>query len=167
MRTVEGPALVLEGHVQDTKVNVRGRYRQTRSNLLRNYADAGQIDEAMHSSAEWYEERFKTIFSSGRDSTDIDGKIGSPGTTTPLSQLQADYLRQIVAVDSRLSFENRLIVRGICGEGRHASECVATVTGQFSPHFPIPRFREALTKLGAAIVDARNDHWTVYLKRVQ
>ena len=155
------PPKILEGHVQDTKGDIRGRYRQTKSNMLRTYADSGQIDEAMLEAAEWYEERFLAVFATGRDSTDMDSVSGSAGSRTPLSQYQAESLREIIAVDSRLTAENRQIVRGICGEGKGASECVREVTGEESRHFPIPRFREALTRLVSAIVRARKQHWTV------
>jgi hypothetical protein len=167
VRTVAEPAKVMDGHVQDTKPSVRGRYRQTHSDPLRTYADAGQIDEPQLEAARWYESRFQAVYASGRDSTDLGTQCGSLGSTTPLSQYQAVSLREIIAVDSRLSGDNRRIVRLICGESRPATESVQTVTGELSPHYPIPRFREALNKLGAAIQKARKEHWTVVMTRVK
>lgn len=167
VRTIAEPAKILEGHVQDTRAAVRGRYRQTRTDHLRQYADAGQIDEAMLKAAQWYEERFRAVFErSGRDSTDLNAGGGSTGSKTPLNQYQALCLREIMAVDSRLSFTNRRIIRGICGEGHHATECIRAVTGEHSRHFPIPRFREALTKLIGAIDGARFNKWTTLLNPV-
>lgn len=163
-RDTEGPARLRDGHVQEFRGETRGRYRQTASAPLRGYADAGQISEPQLRAGEWYEERFSIMYHCGRDET-YDG-TGSASVRMPLTADQADAMRQIVSVDSRLSFENRLIIRGICGEGKHATECIQQVTGEMSKHYPIPRFREALTKLEDAINDAEANRWKISLKPV-
>lgn len=91
------PAAVKEGHVQEIRGAHRGRYRQTKSNHLRCYADAGQISEEQFRAAEWYEERFLTIHKSPcRDSTDVDARFSSDTSRAPLTHLYVEMARAAI-----------------------------------------------------------------------
>lgn len=163
--TPEAPPTIVEGHVQEIAGARRGAWRQANSDPLRTYADHGQINEDQFEAGKWYEEKYLAKSASGRDSTDLD-RVSGGGAGLPISLIQAEAMKQIIAVDTRLSQENRTIIRAICGDGHHASHVIRMVTGEQGRTYPIPRFREALNALRSAILSARKDKWTALLQTV-
>ncbi len=159
----EGPAKIMEGHVQDLAAGRRGGWRQTQSDHLGTYADSGQINEGQLEAARWYEETYRARGKTGETNFERRSASSDP---VPIGQAQQEAIRRILAVDSQLSEENRLIVRGVCGEGHHAGKVVRDVTGEDGRHYPIPRFRESLNALRKAIVDARRCGWKFRLQPV-
>lgn len=159
-RNFEEPPRVVEGMVQDITGANRGRYRQTKSNPLRNYADSGQITEEQFLAGEWYEKQFKAMYPQGRDSTDLDRVTGG-GAGLLIAECQADAMRRVIAVDSRLSASDRAIVRMVCGEGNDATGAVRSATKEMSKNYPVPRFKEALESLITAIAKSAKDKWSV------
>lgn len=162
-RNFDPPPKVVEGMVQDIRGETRGRYRQTKSNPLRNYADNNQITEEQFLAGEWYERQYKSMYPGGRDSTDLDRVSGS-GSGQLIADVQSDAIKKIIAVESRLSASDRAIVRKVCGDGEEATSAVRIVTRQQSERFPIPRFREALDNLVTAISRSLKNGWSVDMK---
>lgn len=167
-RSPQAPARVLEGHVQDLKT---GRYRQTKSQgLLQNYADEKQIGEDHLRAGNWYWERAMVLRLSdtGRDSSDIDAKLSGGGKARmPLNAYQGLCLRELISVESHLSVDDRYIIREVCGKEREATHVMRErFPREKSKHYPIPRLREALTKLNTAISNARVGRFKFHLKVV-
>lgn len=155
----EAPPKVMPGHVTETRAGLANCFRQTRSDPLRGYADAGQINEDQLLAGKWYEEHFAARNAAGKDSTDLD-RVSGGGAGLTITERQAEAGRRVIAVESRLSVIDRRIIRHVCGEGMHATQAVKLVTGQLSAHYPIPRFKEALDNLRFAIIAAKRDGWT-------
>lgn len=167
-RAPEAPAKLLEGHVQDLKT---GRYRQTKSQgLLQNYADEKKIGEDHLRAGNWYWERAKILAQSatGRDSTDVDAKLSAAGKARmPLNAYQGLCLRELISVESHLSKDDRFIIREVCGKEREATLVMRErFPRERSKHYPLPRLREALTKLNTAISNARVGRFKFHLKVV-
>jgi hypothetical protein len=161
--TPDEPAKIMEGHVQDLAPGRRGGWRQTDSDRLGTYADSGQINEDQLEAARWYQETYRAR--EPHCETKFE-RVSRGSNGLPISLIQGEAMKRIIAVDTRLSEENRLIVRAICGEGHHASHVVRMVTGEQGKHYPIPRFREALNALRNAILAAKKDGWKAMMERV-
>lgn len=159
-RNFDPPPKDMEGMVQDIRGETRGRYRQTKSNPLRNYADAGQITEEQFLAGEWYESRFKEMYPQGRDSTDLDRVTGG-GAGLLIAEAQSDAIKKIIAVESRLSPSDREIIRRVVGEGHHATVAVSAAVSGREKGYPIQRFGQALECLVTAIARSIKDGWTV------
>jgi hypothetical protein len=106
-----------------------------------------------------YGEMFALAQSSGRDSTDLD-RISKSGGGASLSDSQASAIRRLIAVDSRMSANDRAIVRLVCGEGFFPSEAVRQVCADYRHTIPA-RLREALDGLVEAMESARRERGTV------
>lgn len=170
-RAPEAPPKLMEGHVQDTKGDIRGRYRQTKSQgLLRNYADEHQISEDQLKAGEWYRHRALILQASntGKDSTDADARLSRSGAArAPASNYQGLCLNEMISVESHLSEDDRFIIREVCGKDREASLVMRErFPREKSRHYPIPRLREALTKLDRAIANARVGGFKKFLLRI-
>lgn len=170
-RAPEAPPKLMDGHVQDAKGETRGRYRQTKSQgLLRNYADEGQINEDHLKAGEWYRHRALVLQASntGKDSTDVDARLSRSGQSrAPASNYQGLCLSEMISVESHLSEDDRFIVREVCGKDQEASLVMRErFPKEKSRHYPLPRLREALTKLDRAIANARVGGFKKFLLRV-
>lgn len=161
--TPAGPAKIVDGHVQDIAAGRRGGWRQTQTDHLRTYADGRQISEDQLEAARWYEEFYRKREPAGETKFE---RVSGGGTGLPIGATQAAAMKRIIAVDTRLSEQNRLIIRAICGDGHNATHVIRMVTGEQGKHYPIPRFREALNALRTAILSARKDEWTALLQSV-
>lgn len=161
----EAPAAVKDGHVQEAKGVVRGRYRQTKADPLRPYADSGQINEDQYMAGDWYAEKLKAMAPSGRDSTNVDRVTGA-GSGFPINDTMADATKKLISVDSHLAATDRRILRAILGDGFTATEAVREATGEEGRHYPVPRLREALQSLVRAIPAARSAGWRFLLTSV-
>jgi hypothetical protein len=160
----EAPAAIKDGHVQEAKGAVRGRYRQTKDDPLRSYADSGQINEDQYMAGDWYAEKLKAMAPGGRDSTNVDRVTGGSGF--PINDTMADATKKVISVDSHLSPADRRILRKILGDGLTATEAVREVTGEDGRHYPVPRLREALQSLVRGIQAARASKWRFLLTSV-
>jgi hypothetical protein len=161
----EAPSAIKDGHVQEAKGTVRGRYRQTKDDPLRGYADAGQINEDQYMAGDWYAEKLKAMQPSGRDSTNVDRVTGA-GSGFPINDTMADATKKVISVDSHLPQTDRQILRSILGDGFTATEAVREATGEDGRHYPVPRLREALQSLVRAISAARASKWRFLLTTV-
>jgi hypothetical protein len=102
-----------------------------------------------------YGEMFAIAQSSGRDSTDMD-RISKSGGGASISDSQAQAIRRLIAVESRMSERDRAIVRMVCGQGFFPSEAVRQVCADYRHTIPA-RLREALDGLVEAFESARRE----------
>lgn len=105
-----------------------------------------------------YEKLFVLALGAGRDSTDMD-RIDTSFGSGSLSESQSAAIRQLIAVESRLSRNDRLIVRMVCGQGYWPSEAVRTVCADYRHTIPA-RLREALDGLVEAFAASRRQGTT-------
>jgi len=102
-----------------------------------------------------YGEMFAVAQSSGRDSTDMD-RISRSGGGASISDSQAQAIRRLIAVESRMSERDRAIIRMVCGQGFFPSEAVRQVCADYRHTIPA-RLREALDGLVDAFEAARRE----------
>lgn len=97
-----------------------------------------------------YAKLWDTAQSSGRDSTQALNVSRGGGSGLPMTQAQADAVRALVAIESRMGQRDRVIIRMVCGHGHFPSEAVALVSAGYMKA-TTPRFQEALDALVEAI----------------
>ncbi len=110
---------------------------------------------ARYEAGKRYGEMFALAQSSGRDSTDMD-RISRSGGGASISDSQAQAIRRLIAVESRMSERDRAIIRMVCGQGFFPSEAVRQVCADYRHTIPA-RLREALDGLVEAFEAARRE----------
>jgi len=177
--TVEGPAIIAPDHAQNRPfaletegkgrpqvAPVKGwrRLSPLEQAFLRGQLAGGAAAhdaEARLTAGKRYGEMFALAQSSGRDCTDLD-RISTSTGSGGVSDSQSAAIRQLIAVDSRMSARDRQIVRLVCGEGYFPSEAVRQVCADYKHTIPA-RLREALDGLVEAFAQARREKGGVRL----
>jgi hypothetical protein len=167
----EAPAIVRADHVRDRPVAPDAdapKAWRVRSVLELAY-ERGQLDDGegdargrafkakcRFDAGEAYTKLFLVAQSSGTDSTDLD-RIMSVSTRVALTTRQAEAIRALSAVETRMGARDKRIVRMVCGENFRLSEAVLCACGKSYRQFVTPRFREALDALLEALQTTRRE----------
>jgi hypothetical protein len=166
----EAPAIVRADHVQDRPASsiACGPKAWRRASVLELAYERGQLDDGegdgrkrafkakcRFDAGEAYAKLFLTAQSSGTDSTDLDRIMSVSGTRVALTTRQAEAIRALAAIESRIGTRDRRIVRMVCGENFHLSEAVIAACGKSYRHSVVARFREALDALLDSLEVAR------------
>lgn len=166
-----GPAVLRAEHVRDRTVSLgSGAPKAWRSRSVLELAfERGQLDDGEGAAlsrtfrakrridaAALYTKLYAVAETSGKDSTDLD-RIASVSTRLPLTERQAEAIRSLTAIESRMGARDRRIVRMVCGENYRLSEAVLAVCGKSYRYSVIVRFREALDALIEAVEAFRRE----------
>lgn len=111
-----------------------------------------------------YETLFMTAQESGTDSTQGLNVSHSRGSKTFPDGPQSDAMNKLIALDSNMKEEDRLIIRNVCGLGFWPSEAIREVCGDYQDVIPA-RMREALNALHAASESVRRKPKVVRMAR--
>jgi len=171
-REQAAPPKIVDGHWQRAYGDMRGRWEQEKSKAqVQQYGNEGQLQEHQLQAGLWYWEgaQILKLSQTGKDSiVRLTEGVTSSSARAPMSTHAQKCLREMISVESHLSQDDRAIIREVCGKDRKAAEVIRELyPEEVSPHFPLPRLRVALSKLGQAISSARSAGFPFLLRRVQ
>ena len=161
---IVGPAKLHSGHSRRSLGTAAGAKKAWRNDaehpLTLAYAKGQLIrGNEKHSAMQRYEagDAYRAAYEASqhktRDSTDMN--VVSGGKGAGVTERMIDAFAWLRIVESRLTHEDRRIVRMVCGEGCFPSEAVRAAFGHDHYKFAvIPRFNEALDHLIEAIAKA-------------